>query len=941
MDRSAAASKNALGGGANGARVVDLLGAELPASAPSATLGLDDSLASPATAAVTSQQQQPDEEDAALILDPNHELMRRVQDTLRKQLLAAQTRLDEELREKNEALRQLRRDREDTGVQLYTLQQQLARQQLALERSNDVHAQLVAARREAEEKLAAMRQTVTHVDRERSQRDALLRQQQADLDRLAEALRQVDQFGDDLRAQIAVTKRAVQKASEDKAGLELDKKKQDYLVDDLVARHRRLTDQRTLLQSQLDVQRKDRAAAAEALREASAEMETLVLEKRQLSQQWKSSLVGLGRRNDAHGALSTSLTEQNDKNESLEAELRSLGTAVRREEEQRKALEAQLARAEGEIKSLDQQFSESSEHHESLKQQFALLSRTLQDTEGELRKATAERSALERDIEEQRKASLRLVNDRLKLEEDVAEKLQEQMTSEKIQSTARRRAKKLKETIREMETEMARMQNDVSTYTIDKANTQSSIQQLRAELATVMEEFQEKQSLIARQEGESRRRTDLVSRKQNQIDKVNRKIEQLTQDVAKEEEVGPLETVIAGLKREIAAKREQIDELKQFWLRQQNELVFLSKENADKEEEVETLRKQHVILDQKLSRVDHDIEAHRSEAGEYRRNLKHLQLDVGRLQALINRNSDKQSVLAEENLVLEMDIVGRLREAELQSIRLEQQLLELQEERNGLLNALVEAERQMMLWEKKIQLARETQAALDPDVGGAEIRSMQSEIHRMELRLTSLKREQEQLIVEMERSITKREQIGTRAAMQTKTNTLTQATLKRRVEELDKKIKQAARDTAACDREARSLLAAQDAIHAQLESAQQTNRAAREKDDANRAEIERLRLQRMVAQEQLVFYERLAKRYAACLQGKYVATRPVDQVVADIDRFGQLVHSVGVVVQQVAEEQPEVQGELSTVARTIQRATELSDRGTLAAAMTSADAALG
>ena len=44
-----------------------------------------------------------------------------------------------------------------------------------------------------------------------------------------------------------------------------------------------------------------------------------------------------------------------------------------------------------------------------------------------------------------------------------------------------------------------------------------------------------------------------------------------------------------------------------------------------------------------------------------------------------------------------------------------------------LLEEIVETERQLLLWEKKIQLERETQAALDPEVGMAEIKAMEKE----------------------------------------------------------------------------------------------------------------------------------------------------------------------------------------------------------------------
>ena len=40
----------------------------------------------------------------------------------------------------------------------------------------------------------------------------------------------------------------------------------------------------------------------------------------------------------------------------------------------------------------------------------------------------------------------------------------------------------------------------------------------------------------------------------------------------------------------------------------------------------------------------------------------------------------------------------------------------MKEEKERLLNSLVEAERQIMLWEKKTQLARETKAAVDSEV---------------------------------------------------------------------------------------------------------------------------------------------------------------------------------------------------------------------------------
>ena len=67
---------------------------------------------------------------------------------------------------------------------------------------------------------------------------------------------------------------------------------------------------------------------------------------------------------------------------------------------------------------------------------------------------------------------------------------------------------------------------------------------------------------------------------------------------------------------------------------------------------------------------------------------------------------------------------------------------------------------QVMLWERKIQLKREMQAALDPSVGADIVGAMQKEVHRMQLRQNDLALQQERLLNELERGISKRDTIS-------------------------------------------------------------------------------------------------------------------------------------------------------------------------------------
>lgn len=63
--------------------------------------------------------------------------MDRLQNALSKQLNEENERLSLDLREKEESLKKLKFERESIGVQLYGVQQQLAKMQMVFERTHD------------------------------------------------------------------------------------------------------------------------------------------------------------------------------------------------------------------------------------------------------------------------------------------------------------------------------------------------------------------------------------------------------------------------------------------------------------------------------------------------------------------------------------------------------------------------------------------------------------------------------------------------------------------------------------------------------------------------------------------------------------------------------------------------------------------------------------
>merc|ERR1719271_827756 len=152
----------------------------------------------------------------------------------------------------------------------------------------------------------------------------------------------------------------------------------------------------------------------------------------------------------------------------------------------------------------------------------------------------------------------------------------------------------------------------------------------------------------------------------------------------------------------------------------------------------------------------------------------------------IVKNETRSKDLANSNSMMETEFVSKLKEIEGQCLSMEAQVGQVKEEKAAMTQDILEAERQVLLWERKISLEKDMQAALDPNVGQSESAAMQKEIHRMELRLEQLKRRQEQMINEMERAIHKRDAIALKYEPKAKKDksVTSQANLKRQIQSL-------------------------------------------------------------------------------------------------------------------------------------------------------------
>ena len=242
-----------------------------------------------------------------VVLDPDHPLMARFQRALKNQLLKREQKLTYDARELKYQLEKAKKEREDAGVELYGLQQELAKHQMLLEKEhdkyNDTNQNFKQMNKDLEVTREVYRKNQTQVDEElRKVRDL-----QQERDNLKLRIFYMSNAKEDIRGDIAVIRRATEKAEMDKTKFEVEKQKQDLIVNRLEEKEARYIEDIALYQSQLHNQLKETKAAREALNEARMETEAIEKEKNQLMQNWTSCLIGMKRRDEAHSQMNSAI----------------------------------------------------------------------------------------------------------------------------------------------------------------------------------------------------------------------------------------------------------------------------------------------------------------------------------------------------------------------------------------------------------------------------------------------------------------------------------------------------------------------------------------------------------------------------------------------------------------------------------------------------------
>ncbi|RKP03553.1 hypothetical protein CXG81DRAFT_9365 [Caulochytrium protostelioides] len=331
--------------------------------------------------------------------------------------------------------------------------------------------------------------------------------------------------------------------------------------------------------------------------------------------------------------------------------------------------------------------------------------------------------------------------------------------------------------------------------------------------------------------------------------------------------------MIHSLSHSIEAKVKENGELQQSWLRLQEELLSLTKRASELRDENQDTRLKINLLTRKRIQIDQTFSKEEALTRSLKKSLNALHTEMTRLNTLIHTEGKHGEAVRESTLNLQQEFRGKLQDAERASIQLEQRIADLQAEKERTLSDLLYAERQILLWEKKIQLAKETQAALDPDVGAAEMKEMKAEIYRMQLKHASLLKLQQKMVADMERNITRHETITSRSINQQQRSdakSQAQSSLRRAIDEMGKKLRQTLSDVDEVEGQLNTVRAAVMEMEEQLQATERAFAELGEAAEASRRAIADRQLLRRLCMHGTLIHQRQARRYNEFALQKYV-----------------------------------------------------------------------
>lgn len=346
------------------------------------------------------------------------------------------------------------------------------------------------------------------------------------------------------------------------------------------------------------------------------------------------------------------------------------------------------------------------------------------------------------------------------MENDVLTKLEDKVIQDKAVRSLTKQLRDTRETVNQLELSMIQTENQYRKNLLNLERLTSDVSSRKEDLEELAHSNSVREKELADLQGQIEKYNSLIERKQKQIVELNKKIDEINLKEGGGIDMAPQDIKIASLEKSIEEFDAKNQESQQQWLRQESLLVRLTQEQDVQLDEINRLSKQIMIMEQKNLKLERLLENEKKTEKNIDRRMNELHQRLIKTNALLAEQKELKDQLQDKNFITKDEFTKKLQDEETELIKLENNIRDLAEEKSLLEDKLRAAHFEYLSWEKKVKVAAETSRIIKEEQNpGGEVAVMKSEIHKMEMRLSHLKKAQEKMIKDMEHCVVRREMI--------------------------------------------------------------------------------------------------------------------------------------------------------------------------------------
>lgn len=806
------------------------------------------------------------------VLAPDHPALARFQKAFKDHLLQQIDYLKNEIYKYDTDTAEKNAQREAMGVETYETQQLVCKQQKLLEDYIENLKNTTAAREELENQL---REEKTRYKQEQEKLFIVEKEEKSlrnELEALSLLVQKTSNWENMIESDITINKRMAEKSRKDQMKLMQEKKKQDMILYKLQTEVWKLETELETVDLKLEVKENEREELAQAVAEGTTNIEALEAELRCLMHSWNSVVIAISNRDKVLNCVNEDMHKYGEELKTVTCETEQVRKLTRQQMQKNEEYTAIKQRILAEIMMCRNALEDETNRQKKMEKKIQDVQQISDQTERDIVKVQEENKNLDNLLKTLTRQSNKLYQSKVTWEEKIFKKYEMETTNNKALQNLATRYRDIRTQNRKLEINLALSENK-NSLTQTKFESQmyinNDLDNLIKELDGQKNELEKENNSL---QDELSKIEGLIKARQRHTDKLNKKMLDIMTTTGGKT-ISPSEIKIKVLEKNIDEIKENIKQLQQFWMKEQRNVINLAETRQEQISSNDLIKKQILILQQKNLKITDDLDGIKIQHQKTTRNILNLHNQILMKSETLSKKKGTKQYLDVHNDLTQADYLNKLKISELDCLKIEAEIGEIEEDKISMSKQLLEINREVLEWEKKLKLIVETKSQIQEEKSSSgEIGHMKAEVHRMEVRYNQLKKAQEKLVCDMEHCVTRRESIfSTTEAREKKGSSSIEKTrfnFNRKIDDTRNKIKQVENEVAVVKSKVAKVAEEKKHFQQQLDLIKQDLSEIGKLTDDLLTEYENMKSSKQVQFELLVIKQKKLNMYTDLSKGK-------------------------------------------------------------------------